>query len=188
LDPEIDANLGMTEYGHMNLLAAKFAGAASFISDLLNLTVVVIRRTIDASDAVFDAQFFMSLLFLRLSMRLSMFVSSITPATMAAIRSILSFPIAIMKSVALIYKYMDVLTDFCDSIPKLENVLFTGHSFGGGFATVFGHDYPKAVSGPGMTLLLNAYPKTRGTIGNSLLAQTAIIPDHDNVPCVEVSG
>jgi hypothetical protein len=190
-DPELDPNLEITEYGQLNLTEAEFAGAAYFNFDLLNLTVFVIRGTIDPSDVALDAQFFMSSLFLTLSMPLSMFVSSITPATMTAIRSILSFPIVIMKSVTLIDKYMNVLTDYYDSIPKLDNVLFTGHSLGGGFAKVFGHIYGKqsvAVSGPGITLFLNAYPKAPGTIGDSLLAQTDIIPDHDIVPRVEVSG
>jgi lipase ATG15 len=190
-DPEVDSRMEVTAYELMDLSSADFASAAWFNFARLNLTVFSIRGTIDPSDVALDAQFFMSSLFLTVAMPLAVLVSSITPQTMTAIRGIMSFPVTMMKPVTLIDKYMKVLQEYYETVPKLPNVLFTGHSLGGGFAKVFGYIYGRqsvAVSGPGISLYLKVYEPQQGVHGDSTLVQTDIIPDHDIVPRVEVSG
>lgn len=172
----------------------KFGAMTIFTFPDLNLVIVSIRGSYEDLDWKLDIQLFLSSALLSICSPLGLFSSSWTPYTYTAIRYILGVPINILRDFTLIQKYYESLKSFYEDqkIEESSNIIFIGHSLGGGLAKLFGYVYHRpaiAISGPGISILqtiyrpLDSYPE----IQKILNLQTDIIPDWDPVPRVELS-
>lgn len=175
----------------MELEQNELGAANIFHFDQFNLTVIGIRGTFDKMDVSIDIQAFLSSLFLTASSLGALATDSI-PVTARAIRSILAYPLTLLSGKALLDSYKDSIDQFIkENQPEFRtNVIFTGHSLGGGMAKLFGHIYGYAsvsISGPGVTLLQTLYDSPKKDL-NMVITQAEIIPDRDFIPRVEVSA
>lgn len=179
--------INISSMGQMNLHEYSFGAMSYFNFDDLDLSVVAIRGSTEGVDWALDIQFFLSSALLTISAPLNFFTKDDTPRTMRTIRLILAYPLHLMEKFTLFYKFYDDLMSYYETIPLKSNVVFVGHSLGGGLAKLFGHVIGRAaisISGPGITLFQTIKKGARKDIF-SLLSETDIIPDSDLVPRVE---
>lgn len=181
------SEINITEMGQMNLHEYSFGSMSYFNFDQYDLSVVAIRGSTEGVDWALDIQFFLSSALLTISAPLNFFTKDDTPRTMRSIRLILAYPLHLMEKFTLFYKFYDDLMSYYETLPLKNNVVFVGHSLGGGLAKLFGHVIGKAaisISGPGITLFQTIKKGARKDIF-SLLSETDIVPDSDLVPRVE---
>lgn len=192
-----DTGITVSRSETMDLDEYKYAAASYFTFNEQDLTVVSFRGTSNAMDAALDLQMFMSSFLLTASSIFSSFTTTATPYTNRQIKKVIAFPLIILKKVTVMDKYMQELKEWYDNkVEKKSNILFVGHSLGGGLAKLFGHMYGTpsvSVSGPGVSVLQQVYPpaitKSSDNIyESSLVAQAEIIPDLDLIPRVEVTA
>lgn len=186
-----DPQYGFTSVKSMDLEPNQLGAANIYNFNQFNLTVIGIRGTFEKVDWNLDIQIFLSSLLLTASSIGSLTTNSI-PHTAKAIRKIMAFPLEILSGKEMLDKYMNSIDLF---IKENEgdfntNVIFAGHSLGGGLSKLYGHIYGYAsvsISGPGMSLLQTVYKGPKTDI-NMIITQSEIIPDRDIVPRVEVSS
>lgn len=181
------SEINISSMGQMNLNEYSFGAMAYFNFDQYDLSVVSIRGSTEGVDWALDIQFFLSSFLLTISSPLNVFARDDTPRTMNAIRALIAMPLHLMEKFTLFYKFYDDLMSYYETIPLKKNVVFVGHSLGGGLAKLFGHVKGKAaisVSGPGITLFQTIKKGARKDIF-SLLSETDVVPDSDLVPRVE---
>lgn len=109
----------------------------------------------------------------------------------------MTLPLTLMAEATYTYKYINMLTPEISNFLNIEenknrNILFTGHSLGGGLSKVLAHKFQFqsiAVSGPGIS------PIEDYVVGNNNDADkyfksklVDIVPDRDVVPRFETSG
>ena len=191
-----DTAMPVSRSDSMEINSSNHGAAAYFQFDTEKLTVVSFRGTSERLDAALDAQMFLSSALLTCSSILSLFTTTSIPYTNRQIKKVVASPLILLKPISLAEKYVRDLKAWYEQIPKNVNILFTGHSLGGGLAKLFGHLYGRpsiAVSGPGVTLLQQVYAPIDQSIWidndyeSSLTSQTDVIPDLDVVPRVEIS-
>lgn len=181
------SEINISSMGQMDLHEYSFGSMTYFNFDAMDLSVVAIRGSTEGVDWALDIQFFLSSALLTISAPLNIFARDDTPRTMRSIRLILAYPLHLMEKFTLFYKFYDDLMSYYETIPLKSNVVFVGHSLGGGLSKLFGHVKGKAaisVSGPGITLFQTIKKGARKDIF-SLLSETDIVPDSDLVPRVE---
>ena len=165
----------------------------SFILSKLGRLIVSIRGTSDSLDLMLDVQFFCSSALLNLASPFASLVSDNLPKTMYAIKKVMAFPLNFMAGLTLFDAFIENMTDYYNKtvLPNANaNIVFVGHSLGGGLAKIFGHKYGKAAisfSGPGISLH-QTLVKGEKTDKNSMITQSEVIPDQDLVPRVEASS
>ena len=125
----------------------------------------------------------------------SRFSLKIESLTSRAITWLLTIPIRVLEKFTLFKKYIDNLDiDIDEKIQNIKNdrnIIFTGHSLGGGIAKYLGLKYHKecvAVSGPGITSLeykFNGEDNYYKYFKSNLID---IVPDYDIVSRLEISG
>ena len=122
------------------------------------LTVFSVQASIKELDYWLDLEMFCSSLFFTFTRILTL--SKLESLTSNAITWLLSIPIRVLEKFTLFNKYIKYLIRDIDieieKINNTRNILFTGHSLGGGMAKYLGLYYHKenvAVSGPGITPL-----------------------------------
>ena len=191
-----DTAMPVSSSDSMEINSSNHGAGAYFQFDTEDLTVVSFRGTSERLDGALDIQMFLSSALLTSSSILSLFTTTVMPFTNRQIKKVVASPLILVKPISLVDKYVRDLKAWYEQIPKKTNILFTGHSLGGGLAKLFGHLYGRpsiAVSGPGVTLLQQVYAPIDRSIWidndyeSSLTSQTDVIPDLDVVPRVEIS-
>ena len=174
-----------------------YGTATAFYFNKQNLTVVSIRGSTEAVDWILDGQLFLSSFLLTASSLFSFFTTTITPYTNVQIKKVIASPLILLRPITMTTKYIADLRAWYDGITKYTNVMFVGHSLGGGLAKLFGHIYGRpavSVSGPGVSVVQQLYPpvenpdKDESKYETALTSQAEIIPDFDVVPRVEVTA
>lgn len=188
---EFFQNIEISDKGQMDLKKYKMGSMSYFNFEELDLTVVVIRGSIEGIDWALDIQFFLSSALLTISGPLNIFAKDDESRTTKVIRAVLAAPLKLMEQFTLFYDfYHDLNTYYENEIPFKSNIVFTGHSLGGGFAKLFGHAKGKAsvsVSGPGITLFQSIVKGAKKDL-YSIITEADVIPDSDIVPRVEQSA
>ena len=181
----------------MDVNQYKYGTATAFQFSKQNLTVVSIRGSTEAIDWVLDAQLFASSLLLTISTVFSFFTTTITPYTNVKIRQVIASPLYVLKPLTLTNKFIADLRSWYDGIDKNANILFVGHSLGGGLAKLFGHIYGApsvSISGPGVAVVQQLFDPVDETdlpdnkYETRLISQSELIPDFDVVPRFEVTA
>lgn len=114
--------------------------------------------------------------------------------TSQVLNSLLTFPLRMMEGISLLKHYSDTVYEKVDSIindNQDKDILFVGHSLGGGLSKYIANHYQKqsfSVSGPGVTPLEYMNEQIYGY--NKFFKSNFIdvIPDNDIIPRLEVSG
>ena len=158
-----------------------------------NLTVFSIQATIKNLDVWVDMETFCSSAMFTIIRILT--INKLESLTSRVITWILSIPIRTLEKFTLFHKYIDSLVIHIDKeIEKINgtrNILFTGHSLGGGMAKYMGLKYHKenvAVSGPGITPLEYKFTSDENYYKYYKSNLIDIVADNDLVPRVETSG
>jgi hypothetical protein len=130
------------------------------------LTVFSIQASIKKLDVWVDLETFCSSAMFTIIRILT--ISKLESITSRVLTWILSIPIRTLENFSLFHRYVDSLVIPIDKeIEKINgtrNILFTGHSLGGGLAKYMGLKYHKenvAVSGPGITPLEYKFTKDK---------------------------
>ena len=157
------------------------------------LTVFSVQASIKRLDVWVDLEVFCSSAIFSIIRILT--INKLESLTSRAITWLLSIPIRTLEKFTLFSKYIDSLINNIDKeIEKINgtrNILFTGHSLGGGLAKYLGLKYHKenvAVSGPGITPLEYKFKKDKNYYQYFKSNLIDIVPDNDLVPRVETSG
>ena len=157
------------------------------------LTVFSVQASLKRLDFWLDLEIFMSSGIFTIMRILT--ISKYESLTSRAITWLLTIPIRVLEKFTLFKKYIDNLDMDIDNIIKSirndRNIIFTGHSLGGGMSKYLGLKYHKesvAVSGPGITPLEykffgedNYYKYFKSNLID-------IVPDYDIVSRLETSG
>ena len=157
------------------------------------LTVFSVQASIKRLDVWVDLEIFCSSAIFSIIRILT--INKLESITSRAITWLLSIPIRTLEKFTLFIKYIDSLIINIDKelerINGTRNIIFTGHSLGGGLAKYLGLKYHKesvAVSGPGITPLEYKFKKDKNYYKFFKSNLIDIVPDNDLVPRVENSG
>ena len=154
------------------------------------LTVFSIQASIKKLDFWVDLEIFCSAAFFSITRILSM--DKLESITSRAITWLLSIPIKTLEKFTLFSKYIDSLNveEEIKKISGTRNIIFTGHSLGGGLAKYLGLKYHKqnvAFSGPGITPLEYKFTEEENYYKYFKSNLIDIVPDNDLIPKVETS-
>ena len=157
------------------------------------LTVFSIQASIKRLDYWLDFEIFCSSALFSLIRIIT--INDLESLTSNAITWLLTIPIRILEKFTLFNKYIEYLNENIDkeieAINGTRNIIFTGHSLGGGMAKYLGLKYHKenvAVSGPGITSLEYKFNKDDNYYKYFKSNLIDIVPDNDIIPRIETSG
>lgn len=114
--------------------------------------------------------------------------------TSKTLNLLLTFPLNVLEEITLLNHYSKTAYDKIDPIikdNKNKDILFVGHSLGGGLSKYLATHYNKqsfSVSGPGITPLQYKYSEISGYNEYFKSNFIDVIPDNDIVPRLEISG
>jgi hypothetical protein len=193
IDEFFDPAANLTNHVQMEMLDSNFGAMSMFVIGGLNLTVYAFRGSFEKLDWALNGQMFMSSALHTIAFPLSLFSSSMTKRCDEWVRKIMGLALKLTSGVNLFDRYRASFREFMDANPpKTENVLYVGHSLGGGLAKFFAYqdNVPVvSVSGPGVEVLMAVFPSR--VVHRSkefvLAIQAELIPDYDAVPRVETS-
>lgn len=161
-----------------------------------NATVFAVRGSRTPTDWWLDVEIFVSSAMLSVA-RWIPYLQRQEGITAKLVSNFMTLPLTLMAKATLTYTYITEMAKTLDNIvysPEYQNrnILFVGHSLGGGLSKVLAHKYQfqsVAVSGPGITpienYVLNKSKKNDKYFKSKLVD---IIPDRDLVPRFEMSG
>ena len=157
------------------------------------LTIFSIQASIKQLDYWLDLEIFCSSALFSIIRLIT--INSLESLTSRAIVWLLTIPIRILEKFTLFDLYNKYLIRDIDKeiekINGLRNIIFTGHSLGGGMAKFLGLKYHKenvAVSGPGITPLEYKFKNDDNYYKYFKSNLIDIIPDNDIIPRLETSG
>lgn len=161
-----------------------------------NATVFAVRGSRTPTDWWLDVEIFVSSAMLSVA-RWIPYLQRQEGITAKLVSNFMTLPLTLMAKATLTYNYTTEMSKSLDNIvysPEYENrnILFVGHSLGGGLSKVLAHKYQfqsVAVSGPGITPIENyVLNKSRRNDNFFKSKLVDIIPDRDLVPRFEMSG
>ena len=156
------------------------------------LSVFAIRGSIKKLDWWLDIEIFCSSAIFYFLNRIS--ISQLESLTSYIITWLLTLPLRLLSKLTLFEKYYESLEPYISkeikNINGTKNIIFVGHSLGGGLAKFFGLKYHKesiAFSGPGITPLEF---KLKNELSYKYFKTNLIdvIPDYDVIPRIETSA
>ena len=156
------------------------------------LSVFAIRGSIKKLDWWLDIEIFCSSAIFYFLNRIS--ISQLESLTSYIITWLLTLPLRLLSKLTLFEKYYESLEPYIakeiKNINGTKNIIFVGHSLGGGLAKFFGLKYHKesiAFSGPGITPLEF---KLKNELSYKYFKTNLIdvIPDYDVIPRIETSA
>jgi hypothetical protein len=154
------------------------------------LTVFAIQGSLKRLDFWVDLEVFCSSAIFSIIRILT--INKLESLTSRAITWLLTIPMRTLENFTLFKKYIESLTTEIDKemekINGKRNIIFTGHSLGGGMAKYLGLKYHKqnvAISGPGITPLEYKFTKDKNYYKYFKSNLIDIIPDNDIIPAVE---
>ena len=158
------------------------------------VTILSIKGTSKVKDVYLDCQLYIPSIFLNIINTYSNIDQQKEAKSFKLMEYGLSIPYRIFFQIFVVEKYLDQLKTAYYNINNTKsfekNVVFVGHSLGGGLAKIIGKIVGRdsvSLSGPG----INAFHSLWKYTGNSTyfeLTSVDIIPDLDLVPRVEISG
>ena len=156
------------------------------------LSIIAIQGSIKKLDWWLDIEIFCSSAIFSFLNRIS--VTQLESLTSNIINWLLTLPLRFLGKLTLFKKYSESLDPYIyEEIKKIngtKNIIFVGHSLGGGLAKFFGLKYHKesvAFSGPGITPLEF---KLKKELNYKYFKTNLIdvIPDYDIIPRIETSS
>ena len=157
------------------------------------LTIFAVQASLKRLDFWLDLEIFMSSAIYTLMRILT--INKYESLTSRAITWLMTIPIRELEKFTLFKTYTDNLDKDIDekiqSIKNDRNIIFTGHSLGGGIAKYLGFKYHKETvnaSGPGITSLEYKFNGKNNYYKYFKSNLIDIVPDYDIVSRLEISG
>ena len=157
------------------------------------LTIFAVQASLKRLDFWLDLEIFMSSAIYTLMRILT--INKYESLTSRAITWLMTIPIRELEKFTLFKTYTDNLDKDIDekiqSIKNDRNIIFTGHSLGGGIAKYLGFKYHKETvnaSGPGITSLEFKFSGKNNYYKYFKSNLIDIVPDYDIVSRLEISG
>ena len=157
------------------------------------LTIFAVQASLKRLDFWLDLEIFMSSAIFTLMRILT--INKYESLTSRAITWLMTIPIRELEKFTLFKTYIDNLDKDIDekiqSIKNDRNIIFTGHSLGGGIAKYLGFKYHKETvnaSGPGITSLEYKFSGKNNYYKYFKSNLIDIVPDYDIVSRLEISG
>ena len=182
----------------MEFLNAKSKHARVLVTDIdipgqKPLTIFAVQASLKRLDFWLDLEIFMSSAIFTLMRILT--INKYESLTSRAITWLMTIPIRELEKFTLFKTYIDNLDKDIDekiqSIKNDRNIIFTGHSLGGGIAKYLGLKYHKQTvnaSGPGITALEYKFSGEDNYYKYFKSNFIDIVPDYDIVSRLEISG
>ena len=153
--------------------------------------VFSIRGTTAHKDILLDAEMFASSATLSLIRQFPLFGNT-ESEFVSIISGFLTFPLKQLNDYTLTNLYMNELSEYYEKYNNTDrNIIFTGHSLGGGLAKFMGFKYNKqsiSFSGPGVTPLEYNYSHTNSNKNYAKQYFVDVVPDNDIVPRLETTS
>ena len=156
------------------------------------LTVFSIQASMKKLDYWLDMEMFCSSALFTIIRILT--INKLESLTSEAITWLLTIPIRLLEKFTLFNTYINSFENIDREIKKINgkrNIIFTGHSLGGGMSKYLGLKYHKenvAISGPGITPLEYKFSKDKNFYKYFKSNLIDIVPDYDIIPRVETTG
>ena len=156
------------------------------------LSIISIQGSIKKLDWWVDIEIFCSSAIFSFLNRIS--ITQLESLTSNIINYLLTIPLRFLEKLTLFKKYSESLDPYIskeiNKINNTKNIIFVGHSLGGGLAKFFGLKYHKesvSFSGPGITPLEF---KLKDELNYKYFKTNLIdvIPDYDIIPRIETSA
>lgn len=158
-----------------------------------NLTVFSIRGSHSPRDWLLDLEMYTPSFILTVIKSIPL-IQNDESLTSKAVKAFLTFPYMFLEDITLLKYYSKTIIKKVDEIienSKNTDFIFAGHSLGGGMSKYIAFHYKKisfSVSGPGVTPLEYMSSGNKDYDNNFRKNFIDIIPDHDIVPRLEISG
>lgn len=161
-----------------------------------HVTIFSVRGSRTPTDWWLDVEMFVSSAMLTIAKWIP-FLQRQEGKTHQFISAFMTLPLTLMAEATYTYKYIDEMEPFIDDFIKdrsnaNRNILFTGHSLGGGLSKVLAHKYQYqsvAVSGPGISPIERYVENKKNDNDKYFKSKLVdIVPDRDLVPRFESSG
>ena len=158
-----------------------------------NLTVFSIRGSSSSRDWILDLEMYTPSFMLTVIKSIPL-IQNDESLTSKALKLFLTIPYRCLEDITILKYYSQTIIQKIDNIiknSKNTDFIFAGHSLGGGMSKYITFHYKKisfSVSGPGVTPLEYLSSGDKDYDNNFRKNFIDIIPDHDIVPRLEVSG